>query len=48
VPVGGGEATLVGYNVQLSVDAKHKLIVDHKVTNEVTDFGLLGGTVRPA
>jgi len=48
MPVGGGEATLVGYNVQLSVDAKHKLIVDHKVTNEVTDFGLLGGTVRPA
>jgi transposase/ElaB/YqjD/DUF883 family membrane-anchored ribosome-binding protein len=41
MPVGGGEAAVVGYNVQLSVDAKHKLIVDHDVTNEVTDFGLL-------
>jgi len=48
VPVGGGEATVVGYNVQLSVDAKHKLIVEHEVTNEVTDLGLLSQTVRPA
>jgi len=41
MPVGGGEATVVGYNVQLSVDAKHKLIVDHEVTSDVTDLGLL-------
>lgn len=41
MPVGGGESTVVGYNVQLSVDAKHKLIADHEVTNDVTDFGLL-------
>jgi transposase len=27
----------VGYNVQISVDAKHKLIVDHEVTNEGND-----------
>ena len=56
MPVGGGEATVIGYNVQLSVDAtpsrcpcgKHKLIVDHEVTNDVTDLGLLSQTVRPA
>jgi len=48
MPVGGGEATLVGYNVQLSVDAKHKLIVDHEVTNDVTDFGLLGRMAQRA
>jgi len=48
MPVGGGEATLVGYNVQLSVDAKHKLIVDHEVTNDVTDFGLLGQMAQRA
>jgi hypothetical protein len=48
MPVGGGEATVVGYNVQLSVDAKHKLIADHQVTNDATDFGLLSQTVRPA
>src|SRR3990170_3349296 len=41
MPVGGGEATVVGYNVQLSIDAKHKLIVDHEVTTDVTDLGLL-------
>ena len=41
MPVGGGEATVVGYNVQLSVDSKYKLIVDHEVTTDVTDLGLL-------
>jgi hypothetical protein len=30
----------VGYNVQIAVDAKHKLIVDEEVTNQVVD-GLL-------
>jgi len=29
--------TVVGYNVQFTTDAKHKLIVDHEVTNDVTD-----------
>jgi transposase len=31
----------VGYNVQIAVDAKHKLIVDEEVTNQVVDMGLL-------
>jgi hypothetical protein len=35
MPVAQG--TLVGYNVQVAVDAKHKLIVDHELTNAVTD-----------
>jgi transposase len=48
MPVGGGEATVVGYNVQLSVDAKHKLIPDHEVTNDVTDFGLLSQIAKGA
>ena len=48
MPVGGGEATVVAYNVQLSVDAKHKLIVDHEVTNEVTDLGLLSSMAKRA
>lgn len=41
MPLGGGRKTQVGYNVQVSVDAKHKLIVDHEVTNAVTDRDLL-------
>ncbi len=36
-----GQRTEVGYNVQMAVDSKHKLIVDHEVTNEVTDQDLL-------
>jgi hypothetical protein len=32
---GGG--TVVAYNVQTVVDAKHKLIVTHEVTTEGTD-----------
>jgi transposase len=35
MPVAQG--TEVGYNVQTAVDAKHNLIVDHEVTNAVTD-----------
>ncbi len=35
MPVAQG--TEVGYNVQMGVDAKHKLIVVHEVTNAVTD-----------
>jgi hypothetical protein len=38
----------VGYNVQISVDAKHKLIVDEEVTNQVIDMGLLQATAEPA
>jgi transposase len=48
MPVGGGEASLVGYNVQVSVDAKHKLIVDHEVTNDVTDLRLLSRMAKRA
>jgi transposase len=32
-----GEGSQVGYNVQIAVDEKHKLIVAHEVTNAVTD-----------
>ena len=35
----------VGYNVQVAVDAKHKLIVEQPVTNQVVDMGLLTQTV---
>ena len=38
----------VGYNVQVAVDAKHKLIVDQEVTNQVVDMGLLQATAEPA
>jgi hypothetical protein len=39
MPVSQG--TEVGYNVQVAVDAKHKLIVEHEVTNAVTDWDQL-------
>lgn len=32
-----GQGSLVGYNVQVAVDEKHKLIIEHEVTNAVTD-----------
>ena len=39
----------VGYNVQVAVDAKNKLIVEQAVTNQVVDMGLLTETSsRPA
>ena len=38
----------VGYNVQIAVDAKHMLIVDEDVTNQVVDMGLLTETAEPA
>jgi transposase len=38
----------VGYNVQIAVDAKHKLIVEQQVTNQVLDLGLLTQTAEPA
>jgi len=39
--LGSNRGTEVGYNVQISVDAKHKLIVDHEVTNECNDMNQL-------
>src|SRR6201992_1902855 len=38
----------VGYNVQVAVDAKHKLIVEQQVTNQVVDMGLPAQTAEPA
>jgi transposase len=38
----------VGYNVQIAVDTKHKLIVEQQVTNQVLDMGLLTPTAEPA
>ena len=38
----------VGYNIQIAVDAKHNLIVEQEVTNQVVDIGLLQATAEPA
>lgn len=38
----------VGYNVQLAVDVKHKLIAEQEVCNQVIDLGLLAPTVEAA
>ena len=38
----------VGYNIQVAVDAKNKLIVEQAVTNQVVDTGLLTQTAEPA
>jgi transposase len=38
----------VGYNVQVAVDAKNKMIVEQEVTNQVVDMGLLQATAEPA
>jgi transposase len=38
----------VGYNVQVAVDTRHKLIVEQQVTNQVVDMGLLTETAQPA
>ncbi len=38
----------VGYNVQLAVDANHKLIVEQQVSSQVLDMGLRTATVTPA
>jgi len=54
MPLAGGPRTQVGYtilaqgNVQVSVDEKHKLILDHAVTNAVTDRSLLSEMARRA
>jgi hypothetical protein len=36
----------VGYNIQVAVDAKHKMIVEQAVTNQVVDMGLLTQTAE--
>ena len=38
----------VGYNVQLAVDVKHKLIAEQEVSDQVLDIGLLAPTVVAA
>jgi transposase len=38
----------VGYNIQVAVDAKNKLIVEQAVTNQVVDMGLLTQIAEPA
>ena len=38
----------VGYNIQIAVDAKHKIIVEQAVSNDVVDMGLLQRTAEPA
>src|SRR5271163_958901 len=38
----------VGYNIQVAVDIKHKLIVEQQVTKQVVDMGLLTQTAEPA
>lgn len=38
----------VGYNIQLAVDAKHGLIAEQTVSNQVLDMGLLAPTVTAA
>jgi transposase len=38
----------VGYNVQVVVDTKHKLIVEQQVTNQVLDMGEAGQRFRQA
>lgn len=38
----------VCYNVQATVDSKHKLILDYEVTNEGTDYGQLSEMARRA
>ena len=38
----------VGYNIQIAVDAKNKMIVEQAVTNQVVDMGLLKETASSA
>jgi len=42
------QGMLVGYNAQVAVDAKHKLIAAADVTNEVTDFKQLANVALEA
>ena len=43
-----GHGVEVSYNVQIVVDHKHKLVVEHEVTNEVTDQGQLSTMAKKA
>jgi transposase len=43
-----GHGVEVSYNVQIVVDDKHKLVVEHEVVNEVTDQGQLSTMARKA
>jgi transposase len=43
-----GHGVEVSYNVQIVVDHKHKLVVEHEVTNEVTDQGQLSPMAKKA
>ena len=38
----------VGYNIQIAVDDKHKLIVEQEVHSKVSDLGLLAETAKKA
>lgn len=38
----------VGYNIQIAVDTKHKLIAEQQVHNKVSDLGLLAVTAEAA
>ncbi len=42
------QGNLVGYNAQVAVDAKHKLIAAEDVTNEVNDYGQLANVALAA
>lgn len=42
------QGSVVGYNAQLAVDAKHKLIAADEVSNEVTDVNQLAGVALAA
>lgn len=42
------QGMIVGYNAQVAVDAKHKLIAAAEVTNEVTDFKQLANVALEA
>jgi len=46
--LGSNRGTEVAYNVQISVDAKHKLILDHEVTNECNDKNQLSSMANRA
>ena len=43
-----GTGVGVGYNVQIAVDAKHKLIAEQQVHSQVSDLGLLAETAGAA
>ena len=43
-----GQQAEVGYNIQIAVDSKHKLIVTQEVTNEATDQALLSVMAKQA